>query len=302
MTFDESLDPTVLVQLIAIHGSTAHASGSAAATASTAAKPEKVKRPMISAAGTSEEYAYVLQRWEEYKQACRLSGSDVVLHLLECCDEPLRKDLTRLHGSLANKSEREVLNKIKSLAIRAENVMVARVQLHVMTQDRDEPVRAFAARLKGQASVCQFSVKCTACETQTDYSESIVRDALVRGLYDEDIRLEVLGNPDLTNKSLELTTALIEAKESGKRSASRLNIKGTEITTSAGVSSYQKQNKNRQPWRHNTQTNNSRGTTGTSRPSSIMNNNHPPVDTCGYCGQVHARPNIARVTGVLIAK
>ena len=71
VTFDEKLDPTVLVQLIMMHGNTAH-NFSAPATVSTAVKPEKVKRPIISAAGTSEDYAYLLQRWEEYKKACNL--------------------------------------------------------------------------------------------------------------------------------------------------------------------------------------------------------------------------------------
>ena len=33
--------------------------------------------------------------------------------------------------------------------------MVARVALHNMKQGRDEPVRAFGARLRGQASVCR---------------------------------------------------------------------------------------------------------------------------------------------------
>ena len=114
-----------------MHGNTAH-NFSAPATASSAAKPEKVKRPIISAAGKSEDYAYLLQRWEEYKKACNLQGSDVVFQLLECCDEPLRKDLTRLHGSLANKPEKEVLEKIKTLAIRKENIMAFSAQFYLI--------------------------------------------------------------------------------------------------------------------------------------------------------------------------
>ena len=245
-TFDETLDPAVLMQLIALHGATDHNS-SPAATASSAAKPEKVKRPVISASGSSEDFVYTQQRWAEYKQACKLTGEDIVFQLLECCEEPLRKDLTRLHGSLISRSEEDVLKKIKTLAVRQENVMVARVQLHVMTQDRDEPVRTFAARLKGQASVCQFSIECAGCASQVDYSDVIIRDAMIRGLYDEDIRLDILEDPDLAAKPLEDATAAIEAKESGKRSANRLAPRGAEPTSSsAGVSSYQRQNRQRQ--------------------------------------------------------
>ena len=50
-------------------------------------------------------------------------------------------------GSLTNKTVKEVLAAIQTLAIREENTMVARVTLHNMRQDRDETVRSFGARL-----------------------------------------------------------------------------------------------------------------------------------------------------------
>ena len=68
--------------------------------------------------------------------------------------KPLRKDLTRAAGgTLTNKTEAEVLAAIKTLAVREENIMVARVHLHNMRQDREEGVRGFGARLRGQAGV-----------------------------------------------------------------------------------------------------------------------------------------------------
>ena len=279
-TFDDKLDAALLLHLINLHASIDHGAAPAA-TASSAAKPEKVKRPTISASGTNEDFVYIQQRWSEYKQACKLTGPDVVFQLLECCEESLRKDLTRLHGSLVTQSEEDVIKKIKTLAIRQENVMVARVQLHNMTQDRDEPVRTFTARLKGQASVCQFSVECTGCKVQVDYSDIIIRDAMIRGLYDEDIRLDILGDSDLAQKTLEDATAAIEAKESGKRTASRLMPRpGAEpASSSAGLSSYQKLNKRQQPGKHNPPAT-------PKQPQQAAQN-----ECCGYCGQRHPRPS-----------
>ena len=44
------------------------------------------------------------------------------MQLLECCSEPLRKDLTRAAGgTLTNKTEAQVLAAIKTLAVREEN-------------------------------------------------------------------------------------------------------------------------------------------------------------------------------------
>ena len=127
----------------------------------TSAKVEKVKRPTISTAGSSEEWAYFKTRWDDYKTATKVTGAECVVQLLECCDETLRKDLTRsTGGSLTSKSEAEVLSAIRTLAVREENTMVARVALHNMRQDRDEPVRNFGARLRGQAGVCKFIIPC----------------------------------------------------------------------------------------------------------------------------------------------
>ena len=250
----------VLTRLLDIHSTTAHAAPRPAPAQATAAKAEKVRRPVISAAGTSETWAYFLQRWTDYKQATRLTGPDVVYQLLECCEEDLRKDLTRTFGALASSNEATIISNIKTLAVRQENVMVARVQLQQMRQDRDETVRAFAARLRGQAGVCNFSVKCASdtCQAITNYSDIMVRDVLIRGLNDEEIRLDILGESG-QDLSLEDALRFIEAKESGKRSASRL-IEGNPSSVSA-TSTYKRQNK----------------------PRPDGNGSSPT--TCGYCGK-----------------
>jgi len=63
------------------------------------------------------------------------------VQLLECCDDNLRKDLTRSACcSLTDKTEAEVLAAIKTLAVREKNAMVARVALNEMRQDCDEPI------------------------------------------------------------------------------------------------------------------------------------------------------------------
>ena len=70
----------------------------------------------------------------------------------------LGETYTRNAGrTLAGETEEEVLAAMKALAVREENVMVARVALYHMKQDRDEPIRAFAARLKGRASTSRLA-------------------------------------------------------------------------------------------------------------------------------------------------
>ena len=122
------------------------------------ARAEKVKRPCISSAGTTEDWQYFKSRWSNYVKATRLEGTNRVIQLLECCNEQLLKDLTRnAEGTLTEMAEEEVLKAIKTLAIRVKNTMVAKVLLHNMRQERDEPIHTFGARLRGQASVCKLT-------------------------------------------------------------------------------------------------------------------------------------------------
>ena len=83
-----------------------------------------------------------------------IKGKDKVIQLLECCNDQLRKDLTRsAGGSLTTKTPKDLLAAIKKLAVWCN--MVARVTLQNMRQDRDEPIRNFRAR---QAGVCKFTI------------------------------------------------------------------------------------------------------------------------------------------------
>ena len=61
-------------------------------------KVKKVKRPMISAAGSSEEWPYFESHWKEYVDITKITGQDKVVQLLECCDEQLQKEVTRSAG------------------------------------------------------------------------------------------------------------------------------------------------------------------------------------------------------------
>ena len=102
-----------------------------------------------------------------------------------------------------------------------------------MRQDRDETIRSFGARIRGQANVCRFSITCTNCEQEVNYTDAILRDVLTRGMSDPEIQLDLLSdsNQDMT---LEEAFKFIEAKEAGKRSAKHLiDSQGADATRSS---------------------------------------------------------------------
>ena len=268
------------------------------------AKVEKVKRPTISSAGTSEDWSYFMSRWDDYVEATKVSGKDKVVQLLECCDEQLRKDLTRTAGgTLANHTEANVLKAMKTLAVREENTMVARVTLHNMRQDRDEPIRSFGARLSGQAGICKFVTKCPGCDMDVNYTEAVLRDVLSRGLDDTEIQLDLLGDTN-QEMSLEEVFQFIEAKESGKRSATRLldsQTHGTEAASSSYKRGLNDAMKDRH-WRDQKKTNKSetcsycgRKGHGNRAPTKVRRKECPAFGhTCKHCDKDHHFDNMCR--------
>ena len=62
-----------------------------------------------------------------------------------------------------------------------------------MTQDTGEPISGFAARLKGQARLCDYNLTCKSCSTVNDFTDTVIMGDLVRGLADQDMKTLVLS-------------------------------------------------------------------------------------------------------------
>ena len=261
----DDLDAVIVAALITAH-SAEHA------RAAPAAPTDRIKRPAIAAGGTSADWSYFTTRWREYVKATRLKGADIAIQLLECCDDTLRRDLTRsARKSLADLPESDILDAIKKLAVREENPMVARVTLGNMRQDRDEPIRSFGARVRGQANICGFVQPCPDCQIDVEFTDQIVRDTLIRGMNDPDVQIDLLGS-EKQQKSLEEVFCFVEAKECGKRSASQLQEHPS--VTAAATSSYRRDKKS----------------------ARLPPRPEPETPLCSYCGKPgHGRKAPPRV-------
>ena len=97
-----NVDAVIAAALITTHA-TSHQTPS---QPTQTARVEKVKIPSISSASTTEDWLYFKSRWGDYVKATKLKGTDRVIQLLECCDEQLRKDLTRNAGAYPHRDDR----------------------------------------------------------------------------------------------------------------------------------------------------------------------------------------------------
>ena len=79
-------------------------------------------------------------------------------------------------------------------------------------QDHNEPFWTFAAQVRGKAETCSYHLKCS-CNNTIDKIDEIIRDVLVAGIYNTDIRGEILGTDNILEMPINLVVSLVEGKE-----------------------------------------------------------------------------------------
>ena len=86
----------------------------------------------------------------------------------------------------------DLLREIETLAVIKQSNHVNILAMMKAKQERDEPVRQFAARLRGLAAVCDLAALCT-CGNTVSMVDKWVLMTLINGLHDEDTQQAVLS-------------------------------------------------------------------------------------------------------------
>ena len=190
----------------------------------TGPKAQKLQRPCIPEDCSEVQWAFFIDKWEDYKGFYKLTNKEEIYsHMRSCCSDSLQYKLYAATGGTAKTmTEGELLKEIKRLAVMKVNTAVHVKEFWELKQDPGEPVRQFKAKLQGKALSCDFgietSVACGGCAAQAtvkvSYMEEMIRHKIVTGLADADILQDVLS-ADL--KGLEQTVVFVEGKESGKK-------------------------------------------------------------------------------------
>ena len=208
-------------------------------------KPPKIDRPDIKLDMGEDDWEAFKRRWKLFKNGTDVSPTQVVPQLIACCESDLESALFREDAELSDKTEDQVLEAIRKLAVLKVALTTRRTQLlERVTQDHGERVQQFVSRIKGLASVCQWSVKgsCKGATCTADFTDTIVKLVTIKGLADEAIKKEILGTPDIDSKTLLETVALIDSKEIAAR-AMTSSGPGTPQLMNAATTSYSREKK-----------------------------------------------------------
>ena len=214
----------VIVQQLQMHDKTTHS------TLPTENHKLKIDSPEIGVGANPEEWSAFTRQWSMYKTGTGIPNPKLSTALFYCGSKDLRQDLMRdLREDVAAMSEEDLLAAMRRLAVKEESALVHRMKLSKMTQAPGTSIRTFLASLRGQAALCSYTVKCTEtdCTHTFDYSNEIIKDNLIRGIYDPEILSDLLGDTK-TDRTLEEVVTFIAQKEQGKatRSAVGDNVVG----------------------------------------------------------------------------
>ena len=96
-----------------------------------------------------------------------------------------------------------------------------------LRQAADEPFRTFAANVQGKAETCAFltTAECVCNRTiQAEYKDETVKDVLLSGIADTDIRREALSTTDIQKKSVNDVIAFVESREMARNATPSSNV------------------------------------------------------------------------------
>ena len=163
-------------------------------------RTKKPDRPIINAGMDDREWAVYLDSWSLYKNMTEITDANKLrMELRASCSPDLNRMLFEFVGAdvLNTCTETQMLQHIKSVAVRETHPEVHQTTFNLMKQDQGEAISRFVARLKAKAYLCKFEVTCTdhyPAKT-ISYADQMVAQRLVAGLANVDHQRKILPKP-----------------------------------------------------------------------------------------------------------
>ena len=142
----------------------------------------KIPRPEISGGCSQEDFKFFTRKWDQYVRSSNKKDEHKLKdQLTNCPDDSLRSALYKALGDRIDTiTVVNLLKEIEELAVVRQSYNVNTLAMITAKQERDEPVRQVAARLRGLAAVCDLSMTCS-CGNKVSEVEKWVRLSLIGG-------------------------------------------------------------------------------------------------------------------------
>ena len=198
----------------------------------------RITRPIIDSDCTPAAWATFMCEWEDYSSEYALPDSSKVTQFMCCLSLDLKQ---RVHSRMANYRREQFDNlvaRVKSLAIKPVAIGKRRREAHMATQKQGELFTAFATRVRGLVIDCEYTLNCPHAVADPDswrngkvrtcningcagvnFEDAVVRDILLAGIYDEEVRRLVLAENNVHHMPVSEVIDLVQRRESAREDA-----------------------------------------------------------------------------------
>ena len=149
-----------------------------------------------------------MRRWNAF----RIDEKSAPSHLFQCVGTELGDSLLNCQPKRHLQHPARVARGHADLCGHPHSTGALRTELLQLIQGRNEPFRAFTARVRGKAETCEFMAECE-CGKGFSYTDHDIRGVLLNGTYDPDIRREVPAAQDTLKTPIDDVIALVKNKE-----------------------------------------------------------------------------------------
>ena len=200
----------------------------------------KIDRPELKQDTTDEDWATFEAEWKRFKRCTHMTPDEIADQLFQCCERSLGRLLLKENPEVIESGEAELLEAMRKMAVIKVATSVRRANLLSHKQDHGEAFREFYANVRSAACTCDYKVQCPhdCCrdKPRIDYTLQVVKDVLIAGIADGEIRKDVLGWSELDQKSDKEVVAFVEEKETARNAYSG--------TSTSAMSGYRRNRRN----------------------------------------------------------
>ena len=155
-------------------------------------------QPAIDADSTDSDWAMFMDSWSRYKAMSKISDqTEVRNELRSTCSSVVNRVHFDFVGAatLNTCTEQQILDHIKSVAVRGMHKEVHCQKVHNLHQAEGESITRYLVRLWAQASLCEFQTPCpnSTCGSQVSYAEDMISGQMIAGLANVDHQGKVLA-------------------------------------------------------------------------------------------------------------
>ena len=225
--------------------------------ASPGGRVKRPDRPVVDVDSTDGDWALFIDSWKRYKTMTKMNDPlEIRNELRSTCSPVINKLLFDFVGpeTLNTCSEQQLLQHIKSVAVKGVHKEVHRQKFHTLHQSPGESITRYLARLRAQAALCEFRITCpnSTCASQVSYVDDMISGQMIAGLANMEHQSKILAEAAMLD-SLQKKFDRLVSLETTDQSTSHLQ---TPITTpklsgpsesAAQRSQYQQQKQPKKP-------------------------------------------------------